>query len=166
MTDLAKHSAILGNLKAVTKKFVMTPTKTRLIWSGICHAIQWEELFFFAFMGWGFVPLLGLPQNVIRDLLKHRFGSTTVRPYKRSYTKLIADQLASISRIGVVVYIVDVIKILLQAMGFKFRQLAVAPNVVAKSLVCVYYILLCWYYYLFSHNLSGYSPFCTYILEH
>lgn len=135
MADMAKHSAILGNLKAAILKLHMTRAKTKLIWSGICHAIQWEELFFFAFIGWAFVPLLGMPQTLIRNTLRDRFGQKNVKTFKRSYTKVIADQFASISRIGVVVYIVDVIKILLQFMGFKFRQLAVAPNVVAKGLV-------------------------------
>ena len=133
MVELAKNSALLGNVKAITSKFRMTPAKASMLLSGIAHAIQWEELFFFAFMGWAFVPLLGIPQTLVRDQLVRR--GRRVRTFARSYSKLIADNVASISRIGFVVYIADIIKILLQAMGFKYPHLKELPIIVAKSLV-------------------------------
>ena len=133
VAELAKHSAILGNLKAVTAKVATNPDKIKLILSGMAHAIEWEELVFFAFMGWGFVPLLGVPQTLLRDFFISK--NRDVRPFKRSYTKLVADNVAGISRIGFFVYITDIVKILLIQMGFKFKHLTMLPQVVGKALV-------------------------------
>jgi len=138
VTEFAKHSSIIGQLKSIITKFVMTPTKTKMILKSISHAIQYEELFFFAFMGWAFVPLLGLPQTVVRDFLIQKGvggGRQRIRSFKRSNTKLIADQIAGISRIGFIVYITDILKLLLLALGFKHPQLKNMPNIVAKSLI-------------------------------
>jgi len=128
--EIAKHSTIAGHVSKIFAKLRITPKKAKLILFSISHAIQWEELFCFAFMGWIFVPLLEIPQTYVR---RHYFPNAT--PFKRSYTKLIADHIAQISRIGFVVYIVDILKIVLQAMGFKFPQLGVTPHIVAKLLM-------------------------------
>ena len=129
--DLASHSTLAGTVRAIFSKLRLTPHKTKLILGGISHAVHWEELLFFYFMGWLFVPALAIPSNFLRN----RLFPTRLRTFKKSYTKLIADQIAQASRIGFVVYIVDILKIILQAMGFKMRLLEDSPHFVARSLV-------------------------------
>lgn len=128
--ELASHSTLAGHLKTIMAKLRLNPKKTKLILGSISQAVHWEELLFFYFMGWLFVPLLALPQNYVRG----RFFPHA-RPFQKSYSKLIADQLAQASRIGFVVYIVDILEIVLRAMGFKLPCLANSPHIVAQSLM-------------------------------
>jgi hypothetical protein len=127
INEMAKHSTLLGHVRRIFAKFRISPKKAKLILLGIAHAIHWEELLFFAFMGWLFVPLLEMPQTLVRN----RFFPKA-RPFKKSYTHLVADHVAQLSRIGFIVYITDIIKILLRTLGFKFPQLGDAPHIVAK----------------------------------
>ncbi|CAB9504732.1 Mechanosensitive ion channel [Seminavis robusta] len=134
MKELAKHSTIAGHVRNIIAKFRISPERAKLILSAMGTAIHWEELFFFYFMGWLFVPLvLEVPNNFIRS----RYFPNA-RPFKRSYTRLFGDFLAQASRIGFVVYIVDILKIVLQALGFKFAQLQKSPHIVARSLITLW----------------------------
>ena len=121
---------MVGHVRRIFSKLTISPAKAQILVRGISQAVHWEELFFFAFMGWLFVPLIAIPSTFVRE----RFFADA-RPFKRSYTKLVADQIAQASRIGFVVYIVDILKICLQALGFKIPYLANSPHFVAQSLV-------------------------------
>jgi hypothetical protein len=127
--ELAKHSTLAGHLRAILKKLELTPAKTKVILGSISSLVNWEELVFFFFMGWFFVPLIEIPNNYIRK----RFEKA-LRPFRRSYTKLVADQIAQASQLAFLVYIVDIAKIILQGLGFRWFQTGDIPHIFGKSI--------------------------------
>lgn len=125
--ELAKNSALIGNLRMITSKFSIEKTKS--VGGGILKAVHIDELFFFFFMGWLFVPLLAYPQNYFREkVFKGKFKS-----FARSYTKLFANAVAQLFQIGFVVYLVDMLEIFLKSMGMKASKLDWS-NTTGKSL--------------------------------
>lgn len=135
--ELADKSALIGNLRAFLSKLSFTKAVPILI--GIARAIHWEELIFYAFMGWAWVPLVAVSQKALHDRWFPRR-----RPFAQSYIKIVVESVAQLSRIGFAVYLVDIVKIFLYSLGFQAPTTQNWSDVVSKSLVshavCVYIV--------------------------
>ena len=61
--QLAKQSTIMGHVRTIFSKLNVSPAKAKMILLGLSRAVHWEELLFFYFMGWMFVPTIAIPSK-------------------------------------------------------------------------------------------------------
>ena len=118
--EMMEKSALAGNILPILKRFVITPEKLKAMGRDIYTLIDWQDLFFICFLGWATVPLVSILHR--RDI-----SATKATAYYP-----IADHLSQISKIALLIYAVDVLKIVLFNLGFHYDKLNDMPQTFAK----------------------------------
>jgi len=91
------------------------------VWNSIAQAAHWEDLILLAVVGWLTVPTLYLPYEAVRD-----------RPFSQSNLHFIADHLQQISRIALLIYCVDLLKMFSIGCGLHFVKMEEFPHAFAQ----------------------------------
>ena len=118
--ELLEKSVLAGNILPILKRFVLTPEKIRSIGKDVYELIDWQDLIFICVLGWATVPLL---------TMLYRKDPSSLQPTPHFQ---IADHLSQISKIALLVYAADVLKVILFNLGFHYHQIDELPHTFAK----------------------------------
>jgi hypothetical protein len=142
-----EHCTLAGHLKQMASKVMITPHKARLIAAGLREVAHTDEIFFFLFLGWFLLPLVELPLKMKQHKQQqnesnHEQDSANTREqqskereqYQNSMGYCIAHHIAQMSKLAFAVYMVDILKIVLQGMGFEFEHDGELPHAFANVL--------------------------------
>ena len=121
--ELASESTVIGTMHHITTKLGML--SSTILTTTVNHVVYWKELSILAFFGWAFVPLVTGMGVIPKKRRKQRLP----------YVKLFFRTLAQLSRIGFVVYLVDIMVIVLYALGIQAPMKQNWSEFVSKSMV-------------------------------
>jgi small-conductance mechanosensitive channel len=119
--EMIEKSVIAGNILPLLKRFVVTPQKLRAIGTDIYKIMDWEDLLFIALLGWATVPLV--------TALHKPNDRGAVNPTASFH---VADNLSQIAKIALLVYAVDIFKVILFNLGFQYDHISDMPQAFAK----------------------------------
>ena len=125
-----KQSALAGTVKRGFLKARPTPQKTKLIVAGLTHAVHIEELMLYFYFGWLFLPTINAVQT-----FRHRKRASKpnrAKTFLKRYGYILADHTSQLSKLGFCIYVVDIIKIVLEGMGFEFARKFNIANVFGR----------------------------------
>lgn len=125
-----QQSALAGTVKRGLSNVRLTPQKTKLIMAGMAHAVHIEELILYFYFGWLFMPTIYAIQS-----FRHRnreVVQTWTKNLFKKYGTLVADHISQLSKLCFCIYVVDIIKIILQGMGFAFASKFNIANVFGR----------------------------------
>ena len=115
-----------------------SPGKSVTFLKELAKVLHWQGFSFFFAMGWFLVPLMEKPYNYFQDnfLLKNKIKNESnsnpnqaPKPYQQSKFHALVDHVAQASKIAFSVYVVDTLRIALQAWGVtSIPQLALIPR--------------------------------------
>lgn len=143
-----------GKVRPALKKLAITGEKAAEIWNAVTKAVHVDDVAFLAVFGWAFVPAVEFVYEfgdddedeeeaskeaeaaAAGDADSQSDQSSLAEPTKVEFGKTIlfqvADHFSQFCRIGLSVLAVDVLEILLAAMGFNFRNLDQLSEAFAK----------------------------------
>ena len=124
---MAPTATIGENLKNAAESLVNHPGKAVSFVQNLCQVLHWQGFSFFFLMGWFFVPAMERPYHMFQERVLHRHNNvqassteertTNTKPYRKSRFHLVVDHVAQACKIAFSVYVVDTIRIALQALG-------------------------------------------------
>lgn len=110
---MGDNVAVAGRLSPFLNRFVITPSKWKTITEAVASAVDVGDLLLIAVFGWAILPIYTLIYKY-----KHKLDDP-IPDVKESRIYKICSLMSEIARIAGVVYIVDVVAISLNALGFK-----------------------------------------------
>mmetsp|Transcript_1741 Transcript_1741/g.3425 ORF Transcript_1741/g.3425 Transcript_1741/m.3425 type:complete len:464 (+) Transcript_1741:253-1644(+) len=134
---VAANAVFAGKVRPVLRKLSCSRKQAAAIWKAIRKATQLDEAIFFAVFGWAFVPAVeyfyefGDDKN-ISQAEKDSLTEPTKRDFGTTFLYHVSDHFSQFCRIGLGVLAVDVLEILLAALGFKFERLDQLSKTFAK----------------------------------
>jgi small-conductance mechanosensitive channel len=112
--NILDHSTLVGQIGPLFKKFLLTKSELKAIVSGILHVIQVTDIVFLIALGWALVPTLELPYT--------RYWMNRNREFTSTKTYHFVNSISQVARLGMAVYICDMIKIFLIGAGFEIPR--------------------------------------------
>ena len=107
--DIIEQSTLAGQITPILQKFRISPERLEAIWSSMTTVAKYADVGFLLAVGFLLVPSIKYPYNYISN---NPYGFQTTTSYH------VADTLSQMARLAVIVYAVDMIKILLVGIGF------------------------------------------------
>ena len=132
MGDFLKHSTLAGVVKRSATKMFITPEKVKAISNALNQVVQWEELLLIFTLGWLALPALQVPFDSMNLGSLRRRGRPKV--FEETYFHLIFDHISQLAKLAFAVYIVDILKIVLQTLGFNVHIAGNVNHAFAKVL--------------------------------
>lgn len=111
--DILETSTLAGQISPLMKRFLLTKAQRRGIWSGITHVAKFGDIAFLLVLGWALVPTLTLPYD--RWISS---SSRTPNSFRLTKTYQVANSLSQLSKLAILVYFFDMVKIALLGAGF------------------------------------------------
>ena len=111
--DILRTSTLAGQINPLLQRFLLTKEQRKAIWNGICEVATFSDILFLVTVGWALVPTIRLPYESLLST------PTEAAPNFRSSTAFYVSQtLAEMARLGLIVYLFDMFKIVLVGAGF------------------------------------------------
>ncbi|KAI2508160.1 mechanosensitive ion channel [Fragilaria crotonensis] len=121
---------LAGNILPTLNKLFITPEKFQRIITTVGEVSDWQDVFFLLTLAFGVVPLVRLPYNsIVKGMNK----------FEDSLYHVVADNLQQVSRIALVCYLVDLLKVVVIEMGFVWEMLPHIPNLFAKFVYTIWF---------------------------
>ena len=126
--NILQHSTLAGVIKRSATRLMITPEKAKVISEGLAAVVHYEELFFFIVLGWVALPALRMQYDALgmagRGRKAKRFEDTGLH--------LVFDNLGQLSKLALLIYIVDMLKVVVQGLGFRWATAGNVPHAFAK----------------------------------
>lgn len=119
-----EHSTLAGVIRRSAKLITITPEKAKIISEGLSHVVHPEELFFFLALGWFTLPALSMQYDALGMAGRGR----RAKPFEDTAVHLVFDNLGQLSKLAFVIYMVDIVKVVVQGMGFQFTTVGGGGN--------------------------------------
>ena len=129
------HSTLAGSVKEKLARFALTQERVAMIWGAIVHVVVWEELILFFLLGF-VLPL------IIRKRQKKKAEQEAEQNKGREPEEqylgrhFFVKNVSQMAQVALVVYLVDIVKLVLQGVGFEFSQ-SELPHAIGNILVRV-----------------------------
>ena len=124
ISEEVHRTFLAGNILPTLDKLILTPDKFRRIIATLGQVSDWQDVFFLLTLAYGIVPLFRLPFALfLRD--KRNFEETGYH--------VVADLVQQVSKIALVCYVVDVLKVVIVEMGFEWDIIPHIPNLFARA---------------------------------
>ena len=143
ISELAMKPSIMGeSLRNAAGSVITFPREAVTFAKKMCSVLHWKGFSLFLFLGWLLVPTLEKTYNLLQEKMagrsaeKYQDGIEDISlktPYQKSFFFLVLDHIAQASKIAFSVYIVDGLRIGLQALGYKSPLLAKVPHAYMRS---------------------------------
>jgi small-conductance mechanosensitive channel len=98
---MSHHSTVMGQIKPLLQRFALTSDERLHLRQAMKEITHWEDLALLALTGWMCVPAVQMTYEKIKS---HK------KPFRKSLTYILARGLQQISRIALLVYCFDIIK--------------------------------------------------------
>lgn len=115
---------LAGNILPNLEKLIITPEKFQKIFKTLGQVTDWQDFLFLITLSYATVPLFQLPYN---SLMKDK------KDFQDTGYHFVADHLQQISRIALLCYLVDMLKVVIIEMGFGWKHIPHIPSVFARS---------------------------------
>lgn len=121
----ASKKTLAGQGTAFIKRFILPKEDFQEMVQTIGKSVHWEDMMLMALIGWATVPSIRWPYQ-------HNPVIKPQTPFRKTAIFVIADHLQQIARIALLVYVVDVIKMLCIGFGFDFCEMSKFPHAFAQ----------------------------------
>jgi len=149
---IEQHLTIAGGLRKTLLKMRMSigggdASPSSILAETIRATFKWEDLAILVVAGWAVVPMLRVPyeqhrERRIRDqhMDFERDGPPPIHPppFDRTKWHLLATHVEQVARIGLLVYAVDVVKVLCTTTGLEFCSMSKLPHAFAQSAYAIW----------------------------
>lgn len=129
LRDEVHRTFLAGNILPFLNKIWISPTEFKNMCKTLREVTDWQDILFLAVVAFATVPLLKLPYG---RLVKQNRNSNN--SFRDTTPHMVGDLVQQLSRLGLVCYLVDVIKVVLIEMGFGWRGIPLLPKVFARSI--------------------------------
>lgn len=126
------------NVRNFAGTLLTSPGKVASALKTVCNVLHWKGFSFFFLVGWFLTPAMEKPYNLVQEAFGGAVNSNAgqasgdaapFKPYRKSIFHLVVDHVAQASKIAFSVYVVDAIRMALQALGVtNIPHLAVVPH--------------------------------------
>lgn len=108
------------------KRFILPKEEFHALMESISKAVHWEDMLLMTCIGWLVVPCIQYPYQHL-PMLKDQ----TI-PFRSTPLFMVADLLQQIARIALLVYFVDIFKMICIGVGFRFCRMSSFPHAFAQ----------------------------------
>lgn len=108
------------------KRLILPKDEFNALMESIGKAVHWEDMLLMALIGWLTVPSIKFPYQNLPVL---KLQET---PFQSTLMYLVADHLQQIARISLLVYFVDILKMICIGVGFDFCKMSHFPHAFAQ----------------------------------
>lgn len=116
-----------SSLLPFIKRLLIPKEEFRALKETISKGVHWEDMVTMTVIGWLTVPTVQWPyQKLLPDLIKPKV------PFRSTVMYVLANHLQQIARIALLVYFVDIFKMLCIGMGFDFCKMSKFPHAFAQ----------------------------------
>lgn len=133
------RSVIAGRISPIFSKLVIDRKKAKKIADSLSAEAHLGEIFLMAAVGLGITPAV---RFVYERFLSVKYSERFKRPFDKTRFFQVSKLVARAFQIGSAVYAVDVIDIVLSAMGFRYFQRVKAGEQFAKISFLLWFMLL------------------------
>jgi len=126
LQDIQASGTFAGSsLVPIFKRLFLSKEELRALLATLRKAVHIEDMIILAFIGWMTIPSIRWPYHNF-PLIK------PMTPFKSSLIHFLADHLQQIARIALLVYFVDILKMICVGLGFNFFEMRKFPNAFAQ----------------------------------
>ena len=129
--DLLEQSTLAGQIRPFLNKFIISKAQWLAIFDGIRQVVQLSDLIFLLLIGWGLIPLFEVPYNKL-------VPSSATRPFRETKRYDVVETLAHLAQLALLVYAVDIVKIILLGIGFAIPRHNRLSHAFSYIVYCVY----------------------------
>ena len=130
LRDEVHRTFLAGNILPALNKLFITPEKFQRIITTVGEVADWQDILFLLTLAFGVMPLVRLPYNSIVKKMNN---------FEDSSCRVVADHLQQVSRIALVCYLVDLLKVVVIEMGFGWEILPHIPNLFARFVYTIWF---------------------------
>jgi small-conductance mechanosensitive channel len=121
---------LAGNILPAMEKLILTPEKFRKICKTLGQVTDWQDFLFLITLAYGTVPLFKYPYTTLAKGNK--------KPFQKTGYFMVSHHFQQISKIALLCYLVDMLKVVIIEMGFTWGIIPVLPIVFARSAYTVW----------------------------
>ena len=129
LAEEVHRTFLAGNILPTLDKLLITPEKFQRIVTSLSQVSDWQDFLFLMTLAYGIVPLFRLPYN---SLMKDK------KDFVDTGYHVVADHLQQVSRIALMCYLVDLVKVIIVEMGFDGEVIPHIPKVFARTAYTVW----------------------------
>lgn len=124
---IVSGNILAGKMTPLIRKFLHLDDRERtVIHKALRESVHVEDLMFLIFAGWMFVPALKLPYSQLPSSARESLSDYY------HVLRLLLEQVQQIAKLALLVYFVDIVKIVLTGMGFESFDNIEFPNAFAQ----------------------------------
>lgn len=117
---------LAGNILPTLDKLFITPEKFQRIITTVDEVADWQDVIFLLTLAFGVVPLVRLPYIAL-------VNKDTAKKFEDSPSHVVADHIQQVSRIALLCFLVDLLKVVIIEMGFAWELIPHIPNLFART---------------------------------
>ena len=127
LQEMSHHSTLAGGMESVVSKLHLTRAELAELAKSLKETVHVEDLAMFVALGWLSLPAIQLPY---RSLPVHMQKSLK---YWYKMTHFFLDHVQQAAKIAVLVYLLDIFKIICIGMGFDFCKMHAFPHAFCQA---------------------------------
>lgn len=125
LRDEVHRTFLAGNILPAMEKLVLTPEKFQNIRKTLGQVTDWQDFLFLLTLAYATVPMFKLPYSII--------ARNSKQPFHKTGYRLVAEHMQQVSRIALLCYLVDMLKVVVIEMGYTWKIIPHMPNAFARS---------------------------------
>jgi hypothetical protein len=122
--EMVEHVTLAGSLTPFVRRLFLSKEEFKHVLEIVSATVHWEDLTLILMLGWLSVPALKFPYEKLK---------VTTKPFRQSYTFVVADLLQQVAKIALAVYLMDIVKLFCIGMGFDFCKMKEFPHAFAHA---------------------------------
>ena len=127
------HSTLAGSVKEKLERFALTQERVAMIWGAIVHVVVWEELILFFLLGF-VLPLMIRKRQKKKAKQEAEQNKGIEQEDHQLGRHFFVKNISQMAQVALVVYLVDIFKLVLLGVGFEFTQ-SELPHAIGNILV-------------------------------
>jgi small-conductance mechanosensitive channel len=117
--DILEQSTLAGQLTPLIGRFKLSPEQWKAIWNAMTNTAQWADICVLVALGYFMVPTISYPYSKI---VHNKNNNNAKGGFRSTKGYHIMETLSQMARLGILVYLVDMIKIFLVGAGFSIPR--------------------------------------------
>jgi small-conductance mechanosensitive channel len=130
--DLIEQSTLAGRIRPILGKFMISKSQWQAIFAGVSQVAQISDILFLLAIGYLLVPIVEKPYNAL-------VPSAVTRPFKQTKRYDMVETIAHLAQLALLVYCVDIIKIILVGIGFTIPRGDRISHAFSYVVYCIYF---------------------------
>jgi len=142
--EFRKYSTLAGRRQDNKPLVGSFTSRDQLVALGqsLLKTVHWQDLLLLTALGWGTVPLVQLPYDLTPrywlNPSSESSDNSTKLPYRRTVYYQVADHLQQVTKIALIVYLMDVVKLIFLGLGWKLYKFNQLPHAFAQTAYAVW----------------------------